>query len=79
MQLFPGRRKFSVYGCNLLSFHANVFRRTGSEGINTECLALSGNEIKHYISRLKANIKLCANSFSVVTLPVSPRMVKAIF
>lgn len=35
---------------------------------HTECLALNGNNIK-YISNKKADIKLCAHSFSSVTLP----------
>jgi len=38
---------------------------------NIGCLALkNGNNIKHYMIKMKADIKLCASSFSVVTLPV---------
>jgi len=35
------------------------------------CLSLNGSEVKHCISEVEANIKLCASSFSVVTLPLS--------
>jgi hypothetical protein len=44
-----------------------------------ECTALNGNEIKHYISKMKANIKLCTSSFSVVTLPFCSHSVKITF
>jgi hypothetical protein len=38
---------------------------------NIGCLALkNGNNIKHYMIKMKADIKLFATSFSVVTLPV---------
>jgi len=32
----------------------------------TECLTLNVNKIKHYISKMKPDIKLCAISFSVI-------------
>jgi hypothetical protein len=31
--------------------------------------ALNGSKIKHYISEMKVDIKLCTSSFSVVILP----------
>jgi hypothetical protein len=37
---------------------------------NTYYPILGGNKIKHYISKMEDDIKLYANSFSVVTLPV---------
>jgi hypothetical protein len=33
--------------------------------------AFNCNKMKHYISEMKADIKLCTSSFSVVTLPVT--------
>jgi len=36
----------------------------------TGCTDFYGNKIKHYVSEMKADIKLCISSFSVVTLPV---------
>jgi hypothetical protein len=45
--------------------------------INTGCLALNGNKIKHFISEMKADIILCANLFSDVTFFF--HLVKVIF
>jgi hypothetical protein len=39
---------------------------------NKEYRTLYENKIQHYISDMKADIKLCASSFSVVTLPAFP-------
>jgi len=36
----------------------------------TEFPALNGNKTKHFVSEMKADIKLCASYFSMVTLPV---------
>jgi len=36
----------------------------------TVSTVLNGNKIKYYTTEIKADIKLCASSFSVVTLPV---------
>jgi len=36
----------------------------------TECAASSGNKIKHYISEIIVDVKLCSISFGVVALPV---------
>jgi hypothetical protein len=39
------------------------------------CPAFDGIKMKYYISEMKFGIKLSASSFSIVTLPVPPRLV----
>jgi hypothetical protein len=43
------------------------------------CPALNASKIKYHSSEMKSEIKLCASSFSVVTLPVFFCLIKDIF
>jgi hypothetical protein len=59
------------YCCVYLNFHtATKMLNCNLADRSPRCPALNGSEIKH-ISEMKADIKLCASSFSVVTLPAS--------
>jgi hypothetical protein len=37
---------------------------------NTDCLVLNINKLKHYVSEIKAGIKLCSSLFSVIVFPL---------
>jgi hypothetical protein len=49
----------------------NITKTDNETEINTERSALNDIEIKHNVSEIKADIKLCRISFSVVTSSVS--------
>jgi len=47
--------------------------------LNTRYVALDNNKIEGCTSEIKADVKLCIISFSVVTVPAFFRLVKVIF
>jgi hypothetical protein len=47
--------------------------------VHTRCPALNGNKIKHYIFKMKADIKQSASPFNVVILPAFLPLGQVIF
>jgi len=43
----------------------------------TGCLTLNGSKIKHYILKMKADMKVCTSNLQVFFLP--PHLVKVVF